>query len=93
MSNNELIIIPKIEKYIEYMLTILFKLPRTEKFSIGTEVKTSVKVNTKLIKKFKIKLIEKFNIDSMAKMVNVSILAIYFLTIFYSTFHFLYFSF
>ena len=42
MSNNELIIIPKIEKYIEYMLTILLKLPRTEKFSIGTEVKTSV---------------------------------------------------
>ena len=24
------------------MLTILFKLPRTEKFSIGTEVKTSM---------------------------------------------------
>lgn len=42
MSNNELIIIPKIEKYIEYMLTILLKLPRTEKFSIGTEVKTSM---------------------------------------------------
>lgn len=30
-KNNELIIIPKIEKYIEYMLTILIKLPRTEK--------------------------------------------------------------
>ena len=42
MSNNELIIIPKIEKYIEYILTILLKLPRTEKFSIGTEMKTSV---------------------------------------------------
>ena len=41
MSNNELIIIPKTEKYIEYMLTILLKLPRTEKFNIGTEVKTS----------------------------------------------------
>ena len=40
--NNELIIIPKIEKYIEYMLTILIKLPRTEKFSIGTELKTSM---------------------------------------------------
>mgnify|MGYP003306539185 CR=1 FL=1 len=32
MSNNELIIILKIEKYIEYMLTILFKLPRIEKY-------------------------------------------------------------
>jgi len=41
-KNNELIIIPKMEKYIEYMLTILMKLPRTEKFSIGTEVKTSM---------------------------------------------------
>ncbi len=41
-KNNELIIIPKIEKYIEYMLTILIKLPRTEKFSIGTEIKTSM---------------------------------------------------
>lgn len=40
--DNELIIIPKIEKYIEYMLTILLKLPRTEKFSIGTEIKTSM---------------------------------------------------
>ena len=42
MSNNELIIIPKTEKYIEYMLTVLLKLPRTEKFSIGTEIKTSI---------------------------------------------------
>ena len=42
MSNNELIIIPKVEKYIEYILSILIKLPRTEKFSIGTEIKTSV---------------------------------------------------
>lgn len=31
-KNNELVIIPKIEKYIEYILTILMKLPRTEKF-------------------------------------------------------------
>ena len=41
-KNNELIIIRKIEKYIEYMLTILIKLPRTEKFSSGTEIKTSM---------------------------------------------------
>ena len=41
-KNNELIIIPKIEKYIEYMLVIITKLPRTEKFSIGTELKTSM---------------------------------------------------
>lgn len=42
MSKNELVIMPKIEKYIEYMLTILIKLPRTEKFNIGTEIKTSM---------------------------------------------------
>lgn len=28
-KNNKLVIIPKIEKYIEYMLTITLKLPRT----------------------------------------------------------------
>lgn len=39
--DNRLVIIVKIEKYIEYMLTILLKLPRTEKFSIGTEVLVS----------------------------------------------------
>jgi len=40
--NNNLIIISKIEKYIEYMLVILLKLPRTEKFNIGNEIKTSM---------------------------------------------------
>lgn len=42
MNQNQLMIIPKVEKYIEYMLTILIKLPRTEKFSIGTEIKISM---------------------------------------------------
>ena len=42
MACSELIIIPKTEKYIEYMLNILLKLPRTEKFNIGTEIKTSI---------------------------------------------------
>ena len=41
-KNSELIIIPRIEIYIEYMLIILIKLPRTEKFSIGTELKTNM---------------------------------------------------
>jgi hypothetical protein len=41
-KDNGLIIIVKIEKYIEYMLQIMLKLPRTEKFSIGTEIKTSM---------------------------------------------------
>lgn len=42
MENNGLSIIPKAERYIQYMLDIIIKLPRTEKFSIGTEYKTSM---------------------------------------------------
>ena len=42
-KDNQLQLIPKTEKYIEYMLqVILLKLPRTEKYSIGTEYKTSM---------------------------------------------------
>lgn len=37
-----LILIPKVEKYIEYVLNILLKLPRIEKFNIGNEYKVSV---------------------------------------------------
>ena len=35
-QENKLKLIPKSEKYIEYMLQVILKLPRTEKFSIGT---------------------------------------------------------
>ena len=41
-KENKLILIPKTEKYIEYMLQIILKLPRTEKFSIGTEYKKTM---------------------------------------------------
>lgn len=41
-EDNKLQLIPKIEKYIEYMLLVMNKLPRTEKFSIGTEYKQSM---------------------------------------------------
>ena len=39
-NKEELILIPKYEKYIEYMLQVILKLPRTEKFNIGNEFKT-----------------------------------------------------
>lgn len=40
-ENSSLKIIPKYEKYMEYMLKIiLIQLPRTEKYSIGTEFKS-----------------------------------------------------
>ena len=35
-------LIPKTENYIQYMLEILFKIPRTEKFNIGNEFKKSM---------------------------------------------------
>lgn len=41
-QENKLKLIPKAEKYIEYMLQVIFRLPRTEKFSIGTEYKSSL---------------------------------------------------
>ena len=41
-TENKLVLIPKMEKYIEYMINLIIKLPRTEKFSIGTEYKTSM---------------------------------------------------
>lgn len=42
MESEKLALIPKAENYIKYMLEILIKLPRTEKFSIGTEYKLSM---------------------------------------------------
>lgn len=41
-KENKLILIPKTEKYVEYILQVIFKLPRIEKFSIGTEYKISM---------------------------------------------------
>ena len=41
-TENKLQLIPQIERYIEYMLNVIIKLPRTEKFSIGTEYKLSM---------------------------------------------------
>ena len=41
-KENKLQLKPKTEKYIEYMLQVILKLPRTEKFNIGNEYKTSM---------------------------------------------------
>ena len=37
-----LLLIPKMESYIQYIIELIMKLPRTEKFSIGTEYKNSI---------------------------------------------------
>ena len=40
MSNKEeLTLIPKYEKYMQYMIDAIIKMPRTEKFNIGNEFK------------------------------------------------------
>ena len=41
-KDNKLKLIPKIENYIEYILNVIIKLPRTEKFNIGNEYKNSM---------------------------------------------------
>ena len=41
-KQNTLILIPKVEQYMEYILNMLIKIPRTEKYSIGTEYKSSM---------------------------------------------------
>lgn len=41
-KEEKLKLIPKVETYIEYIIGIIIKLPRTEKFNIGTEYKTSM---------------------------------------------------
>ena len=41
-QEETLILIPKVEKYIEYMLNVILKIPRTEKFNIGNEYKISM---------------------------------------------------
>ena len=40
-SSGNLILIPKLEEYIRYTFQILIKIPRIEKFNIGSEIKTS----------------------------------------------------
>ena len=42
INNEQLQLIPKVQEYIQYMLDTLIKLPRTEKFSIGNEYKSSM---------------------------------------------------
>ena len=40
-SSGNLILIPKLEDYVRYTFQIFVKIPRVEKFNIGSELKTS----------------------------------------------------
>ena len=42
MEKEKLKLIPKSEKYIQYIIELIIKLPRTEKFNIGNEYKSSL---------------------------------------------------
>ena len=42
MDKNSLLLIPKYENYISYMLNVILKIPRVEKFNIGNEFKNSM---------------------------------------------------
>lgn len=42
ITQNQLLLIPKTERYIQYMLELILKLPRVEKFNIGNEYKNSM---------------------------------------------------
>lgn len=42
VNKEQLILIPKEQEYIQYMLEVLLKLPRIEKFNIGNEYKSSM---------------------------------------------------
>ena len=49
-ENNILYLLPKYEKYMEYMLyNVVSKLPRIEKFNLGNEVKISMFESVKYI--------------------------------------------
>ena len=41
-KNKQLKLIPKAEQYIQYIIELIIKIPRTEKFSIGNEYKQSL---------------------------------------------------
>lgn len=65
-NKKELILIPKSEAYIQYMLEIIMKLPRTEKFSIGNEYKQSMyKMLENILMLSKIEACEKMNYINM----------------------------
>lgn len=69
IENNHLVLIPKIEDYIECILNIITKLPRTEKFNIGNEYKTSI-YNTLKKALYIIKINRKENIKEILKVLN-----------------------
>ena len=42
INQNQLLLIPKAENYIQYILALILKLPRVEKYNIGNEYKNNM---------------------------------------------------
>ncbi len=61
-----LYMLPKMEKHIEYVLGVVLKLPRTEKFNIGQEMKQVVYDTLK-----NILLLSKISVSSRISVANV----------------------
>ena len=65
-KESKLKLIPKVEVYVEYVINMIIKLPRTEKFSIGSEYKLSL-----------YKMLEEIMyLNKMDKASNVSVIAV-----------------
>ena len=61
VKENELKLIPKMQDYIKYMIATIMKLPRVEKFSIGTEYKSSMyKMLNHILYIIKIEITERY---------------------------------
>lgn len=72
-TRKELTLIPKAENYIKYMLNVIVKLPRTEKFSIGNEYKNMMyKMLEEVMMLGKVVIEEKMNyINKIDARINV----------------------
>ncbi len=64
--NDILYMLPKMERHIEYVLGVVLKLPRTEKFNIGQEIKLVVYDTLK-----NILLLSKISVSSRLSVANV----------------------
>lgn len=72
-TRKELTLIPKTENYIKYMLNVIVKLPRTEKFNIGNEYKNMMyKMLEEVMMLGKVVIEEKMNyINKIDARINV----------------------
>ena len=74
-EEEKLKLIPKAETYVEYILNLIIKIPRIEKFSIGTEYKLSLYKMLENIMYLN-KMDKKDNLNKMDKKDNLSVIIV-----------------